>query len=140
VGPALAGLYAKLGFPIEPAWDPTAFEIEARMATAQAAADAQSSLDITAGIRNVSNKPLPYPIIQLELTDRWEKTLGTRMFEASEYLPGNSSRRAVLRPGASADITLKLVDPGPDAYGFQVDVCVPAGRGTVRCKADAVFD
>jgi predicted Zn finger-like uncharacterized protein len=140
VGEALSGLYSKLGFPIEPTWDPSAFEIEARMATAQSAQDAQGSLEIAAGIRNVSKRPLPYPIIHLQLTDRWEKALGTRMFEPSEYLPGSGSRRAVLRPGASAEVKLNLVDPGPDAYGFQVDVCVPAGRTQVRCKADAVFE
>ena len=34
---------------------------------------------------------------------------------------------------------LAIVDPGPDAYGFELDVCIPRGSGELVCAADEVF-
>ncbi len=79
------------------------------------------------------------PLIYLELTDRWEQTIGSRYFEPGEYLADRASSTRVLEPESVADIRLELLDPGPGAYGFEVDLCVEVSDQTLRCKSDRVF-
>jgi len=35
---------------------------------------------------------------------------------------------------------LTVVDPGEDAYGFQLDVCVQSGAGLLSCASERVFE
>jgi hypothetical protein len=45
----------------------------------------------------------------------------------------------MLVPGASVTAELVVVDPGPDAAGFEIDVCVDGATG-LRCDGDDVFE
>jgi len=44
----------------------------------------------------------------------------------------------MMRAGATAEAQLVVVDPGPDAYGFELDVCVQTESALI-CAADDVF-
>ena len=140
LGTALERGYAALGRPIEHRGDPQDFSIVDWAATAQSVDPATpGSLEITAGVRNESNAPLQYPLLSLELTDRWEAVIGSRVFLPEEYMGTRMSQNAMIDANATVTAHLSLVDPGPDAYGFELDVCVAAGTGLIRCKTDATF-
>jgi len=140
-GDWLARAYALAGMPIPEDADPADFAIVDWVAAAQDSADSElNRLEISTSIRNDSGKALAYPLLSLQLTDRWEKVIGARVFTPEEYLGAPLSRNARIAPGATLSAQLELVDPGPDAYGFEVDICIPVDSQNMRCKSDAVFE
>jgi len=44
-----------------------------------------------------------------------------------------------MAPGETARAQLEVVDPGPDAYGFELDVCIEAETHVLSCGSDKVF-
>jgi predicted Zn finger-like uncharacterized protein len=138
IGGVLERSYTLAGMPIAADVDPASFTIVNWVATAQsrdeAAEDTTGSLEISAGVRNTSDAPLPYPMLSLELTDRWEKTIGARVFTPDEYMGTRISNNARIRPNTTVTAQLQLLDPGPDAYGFEVDVCVAVDQQRMHCK------
>ena len=42
-----------------------------------------------------------------------------------------------MTPGERADATLDIQDPGKDAEGFEIDVCLRGADQTISCAADA---
>lgn len=129
IGSAVSAVYSGIGVPIVEAVDPENFAIVNWVATAQ-----DASLAISTGVRNTSDTALPYPMLSLELTDRWEETIGARVFTPDEYMSTRLSRNARIRPSTTVTAQLQLVDPGPDAYGFEVDICVAVSATQMRCK------
>jgi predicted Zn finger-like uncharacterized protein len=141
VGPRLQSIYTSVGRPIQPAWDPNEYNIVRWETTAEPSSDGQpDSLLFTATIANRSDSSAAYPIVQLTLTNRWQEIVGSRYFQPEEYLSAEESRPSLMPPGARAEARLALVDPGPDAYGFEVDVCVEVEEEQLSCKADRVFE
>jgi hypothetical protein len=43
----------------------------------------------------------------------------------------------MLAPGERVDATLDILDPGNDAEGFEIDVCLRGIDQKIRCAADA---
>ncbi|HMB74477.1 MAG TPA: DUF3426 domain-containing protein, partial [Gammaproteobacteria bacterium] len=141
LGTAVERLYSLTGQPIENFGDPQDFSIVEWAATAQESDAAQPGiLEITAGVRNESDAPRRYPMLSLELTDRWQTVIGARVFVPEEYLDTGVSQNALIRPNSTVTAHLSLIDPGPEAYGFEVDVCVAADAGRIRCKSDLLFE
>ena len=58
-----------------------------------------------------------------------------REFAPAEYLPGRSPPQGLLAPGARADADLSLADPGSQAVGFELDVCLQRD-GALACGND----
>jgi hypothetical protein len=96
-------------------------------------------LKITARIQNRGPARQPYPAVQLRLKDRWETAVGSRMFAPAEYLPRDTPRGRLMSPGETARAEIEVVDPGPDAYGFELDVCIEVEASLVTCGTDEVF-
>lgn len=139
VGPLVASLYARLGMPAQIPSDPTDFEIVNSSTLAHSDSRDTATLEFTASIRNRSTRPRPLPVLSLKLTDRYDNAIGVRYFEPAEYLP-TTARTGMLRPGSLAEARLVLVDPGPQAAGFEADLCVRLDATGLRCKGDIVFE
>jgi hypothetical protein len=77
--------------------------------------------------------------VLVQLKDRWETAIGSRVFAPHEYLADVPRGDALMPPGHTANAALILIDPGPDAYGFELDVCVEYDAEQLRCAADRVF-
>ena len=137
VGEIVQRAYATLGVEVVPRFDPDSYRIRDWVATAAQRDEGRSSLVIRAEIENRGTVALPQPHIHLELTDRWDTVVASRVFAPEEYLPDDRADTP-LRAGATTIAELDVVDPGPDAYGFELDVCVRANTG-VRCANDDVF-
>ena len=86
---------------------------------------------LRASIVNRATYAQPFPLLRLVLQDRFGGTLGTRDIAPADYLPGTGSH-GLLQPGERADAVIRIVDPGTEAVGFELDICLPA-QGGVRC-------
>jgi len=139
IGPAVREAYAMLGAELAPDWNLDQYELVVDWDAVTPNADGEGSFKIAARIRNKGPSALPLPHVQVELKDRWESTLGRRVFSPAEYLPQGAVVHRSMTAGQTALAELAIVDPGPQAYGFELDVCVAAQAGALRCAADEIF-
>ncbi len=139
VGTWVQDAYAKLGVRVTPHWDVHQYEILDWVATAEPNARGLGSLKITARIKNNGPQRQPYPEVQLRLKDRWEDAVGSRRFAPTEYLSRDTPRGRFMTPGETARAEIEVVDPGPDAYGFELDVCIEVEADLLTCGTDKVF-
>jgi predicted Zn finger-like uncharacterized protein len=128
-GPALAGAYDFLGLSVLAPTDLSAYEL--RQWGAASDPREANRLMLRASIVNRANYAQPLPLLRLTLQDRFGGTLGQRDVGPADYLPG-SGAPSLLAPGQRADALIRIVDPGSEAVGFELDVCLPA-QGGVRC-------
>lgn len=138
-GPWIVAAYDAIGVTLTPRWDVRQYEILDWVASAEPNARGLGSLKITARIQNRGPQRQPYPAIELRLKDRWETAVGSRVFTPAEYLPSGAPRGRLMSPGETARAEIEVVDPGPDAYGFELDVCVEVEASLVTCGNDEIF-
>jgi predicted Zn finger-like uncharacterized protein len=96
---------------------------------------ANGTLRVRASIMNAAAQLQPYPLLRVTLADRFGARVGAREFEPAEYL-GKAPAR-MLAPGERVDATLNILDPGKDAEGFEIDVCVRSAEKKIVCAGDA---
>jgi predicted Zn finger-like uncharacterized protein len=135
VGPVLKDIYSRIGWPLSPNWDLAAFEL--RQWGNAGVQDASGQLAVRASLTNRAAFAQPHPILRLELDDRFGDGIAVRDFEPAEYLKDPSEASRLLGPGASAEAELLLVDPGRDAVGYQLDVCLRESATILRCAREA---
>jgi len=132
LGPALRALYAKLGEDLSPAPSPAAYQVRQWGVTGDPGAS--GVLHVRASLLNATALLQPYPLLRVSLTDRFGARIGTRDFQAAEYL---SQPPTLLRPGERVEASIDILDPGKTAEGFDIDVCVRGPAQTLRCQGDA---
>jgi predicted Zn finger-like uncharacterized protein len=96
---------------------------------------AKGTLRVRASIMNVSAQLRPYPLLRVTLANRFGTLVAQREFEPAEYM-GQAAPR-MLSPGERIDATLDIRDPGKDAEGFEIDVCVRSPVKKILCAGDA---
>jgi len=132
-GPWILQAYAALGLSIDPPTDLAGFELRQWGATSDANQPGQ--LRLRASIVNRAAFAQPLPLLRLSLQDRFGNTIGVRDVAADDYLPGGSgSAPRLLAPQQRADAEIVFVDPGREAVGFELDVCLDGPSG-VRCAS-----
>ena len=129
----IAPIYRLLGSPVTPAWDIRGWQFEATNGSVD---EDETALTIVSRIANRSEQPLPYPLVHLSLTNRYEDVMGSRVLEPGEYLPGDLDPSRPVPPGDDFTAVLKVDDPSPDATGFKLNVCYRVQPGTVRCAIE----
>ena len=129
LGPVIAGTYAFFGLSLLSPTDLSAYELR-QWGAANDPKEANRLL-LRASIYNRATYAQPFPLLRLVLQDRFGGTLGMRDIEPADYLPG-SGAPGMLQPGDRADAEIRIVDPGVEAVGFEMDICLPADGG-VRC-------
>ncbi|HNP36344.1 MAG TPA: DUF3426 domain-containing protein [Woeseiaceae bacterium] len=90
-------------------------------------------LTIYSRIGNKSDKALPYPLISVSLTDRFEETIGSKVLEPADYLTGDFDARAMVEPGKNFSAVISVAAPSDDATGFKLNVCYRQSGGQLRC-------
>jgi hypothetical protein len=128
-GAAVARTYDFFGLSVLAPTDLTAYEL--RQWGAASDPNEANRLMLRASIVNRASYAQPYPFLRLSLQDRFGGTLGMRDIAPADYLPG-AGATGLLEPGQRADALIRIVDPGSEAVGFELDVCLPA-QGGVRC-------
>ncbi len=131
--PAVRALYARLGAPLPVPASLAGYQL--RQWGASGDATASGALRVRASILNTSAQLQPFPLLRVTLADRFGAHIGSREFEPTEYLGKPVTR--LLGPGERADATVEIQDPGKNAEGFELDVCLRGADGRLRCAGDA---
>jgi predicted Zn finger-like uncharacterized protein len=131
VGPPLRAAYDRLGLALLPNWDLGSFELRQWGNDANAAA--QGSMVVRASLKNRAAFAQPHPILRLELEDRFGSTVATRDFEPADYLKNPLQGSRLIAPGSTSEAELLLADPGPEAVGYRLDVCLRESASLLRC-------
>ncbi len=135
VGPLLKDVYSRIGWPLSPDWDLAAFEL--RQWGNGGTPEANGQLAVRASLTNRAAFAQPHPILRLELDDRFGDAIAVRDFDPADYLKNAEEASRLMGPGASAEAELLLVDPGRDAVGYQLDVCLRESATLLRCAREA---
>jgi predicted Zn finger-like uncharacterized protein len=128
----LQSLYGALGVKVQAPVNLSAYQLRQWGVTGDP--NAAGTLRVRASILNTSAQLQPYPLLRVTLANRFGTHVGARDFEPAEYLGRPTAR--LMTPGERADATLDIQDPGKDAEGFEIDVCLRAGQ-SISCAADA---
>ena len=132
IGAPLVRLYERLGEPLEPRWSLAAYDVKQW----GAASDARpGALRVRASVVNRATGAQPYPLLRVTFVDRFGGQVARRDFRPAEYLPGRAVPTQLLAAGARADADLSIVDPGTQAAGFELDVCL-ARHGVTTCGSE----
>jgi len=129
LGGSLRALYSKMGTPVAPPANLSAYQLRQWGVTGDPACD--GTLRVRASILNTAAQLEAYPLLRVTLANRFGGSIGTRDFEPSEYLGKPTAK--LLAPGERADATLDILDPGKSAEGFEIDVCLRAADRRVSC-------
>lgn len=130
----LTRAYAALNLSLLPDWNLNAYEV--RGSEAVVGATTRGALDVLARIAVVGSEPTGLPMVRVTLHDRFSKSLGSRVFTPDEYLDGISPPAQLLDPGYLIPVRVSLRDPGTDAFGYEVDVCVLYRRRGLVCQKE----
>jgi len=123
-------VYRMLGSPITPQWDIKGWQFES---TTGSTDENEAVLTVFSRLVNKSELPLPFPLVHVSLTDRWEEVIGSRVLEPNEYLAGDLDPSKPVTPGETFTAVITIASPSEDATGFKLDVCYRVSPGRVRC-------
>jgi predicted Zn finger-like uncharacterized protein len=134
LGGMLRALYSTMGAPVSPPANLTAYQLRQWGVTGEPSAE--GTLRVRASILNIAAQLEPYPLLRVTLANRFGGSIGTRDFEPFEYLGKPIAK--LLAPGERVDATMDILDPGKNAEGFEIDVCLRGGDKKISCANDAV--
>ena len=129
----LRALYAGAGAPVSSAANLSAYQLRQWGVSGDPAAD--GTLRVRASILNSAAQLEPFPLLRVTLANRFGTSIGARDFEPSEYLGKPTAR--YLNPGEQVDATMDILDPGKNAEGFEIDVCLRVADRKISCANDA---
>jgi predicted Zn finger-like uncharacterized protein len=129
----LQSVYGAIGVKVQAPVNLSAYQLRQWGVTGDP--NAAGTLRVRASILNTSAQLQPYPLLRVTLANRFGAHVGARDFEPAEYLGRPIAR--LMTPGERADATLDIQDPGKDAEGFEIDVCLRGPDQTIACAADA---
>jgi predicted Zn finger-like uncharacterized protein len=125
-------LYGAVGAPLPAPANLSAYQLRQWGVTGDP--DANGTLRLRASILNTAAQLQPYPLLRVTLADRFGKSIGRREFEPSEYVGKPTAR--LLAPGERVDASLAILDPGKNAEGFEIDVCLRGVDRKITCAND----
>jgi len=131
----IGSIYRVLGKPVTPEWNVRGWRFEATNGNVD---EEEDLLTIYSRIANKSSQALPYPLVHISLTDRWEDVIGSRVLEPNEYLAGDLDPRKPVPSDENFTAVITIESPSADATGFRLTACYRISAGRVRC-ADEHF-
>ena len=126
-------MYRAIGQPLSPDWDITGWRFEV---TDGKTDTENASLAIVSRLGNRSETPLPYPIIAVSLSDRFEEPLGSVTLGPTEYLDDNLDPRKLVEPGNSFEAKFRVSALPENATTYRLRACYRTSAGQLRCKED----
>ena len=126
-------VYRMLGQPVTPDWDVKGWQFES---TSGSTDDNEEILTVFSRLVNKSETPLPFPLVHVSLTDRWEEIIGSRVLEPNEYLAGDLDPSKPVTPGENFTAVVTIENPSDEATGFKLNVCYRVSPGRVRCAIE----
>ena len=130
---SVGSIYRVLGKPVTPAWDITGWRFEATKGSTD---ESDKVLTIYSRIGNNSAEALPYPLINVSLTDRYEDIIGSKVLEPGDYLAESLGTREHVAPGETFSAVISIEAPDANATGFKLNVCYRQPGRRLRCAID----
>jgi predicted Zn finger-like uncharacterized protein len=130
---SVGSIYRMFGKPVTPAWDVTGWRFEATKGSTD---ESDELLTIYSRIGNNSAEALPYPLINVSLTDRYEDIIGSKVLEPGDYLAESLDTREAVAPGETFGAVISIEAPNANATGFKLNVCYRQPGGRLRCAID----
>jgi hypothetical protein len=126
-------LYSRLGAPITPEWNVNGWQFE----TTSGGTDASDRiLTISASVSNRTEHALPYPLLHVGLTDRYEEIVSGELLKPEQYLELRSAE-GMVDAGERFTATVTIAPVAPDVSGYKLNVCYPLSATKVRCATGA---
>jgi predicted Zn finger-like uncharacterized protein len=146
VSKTIAPVYRAVGAPITPDWDVKGWRFEVTQGSTNAEAeDAEGLPNLTpdneiltiySRLGNQSGEPLPYPLISVALTDRFEEVIGNKVVEPADYLNAGVSAQELVQPGDTFEAVIAVAAPSEKAAGFKLNVCYRQDGDKLRCAIE----
>ncbi|MDP6695412.1 MAG: DUF3426 domain-containing protein [Gammaproteobacteria bacterium] len=131
-GGTVRSVYENLDIDTFPNWPISNYEIRGSEAVAgESGADV---LDIRTQIAAVGDNVTGLPQLRVVLRDRWSNPVAARHFTPEEYMTeGELPADGLLRPNQTISAHVSIVDPGADAQGFELELCLPRRHTGLDC-------
>ncbi len=130
---SVGSIYRLIGKPVTPAWNITGWRFEATKGSTD---ESDEVLTIYSRIGNKSREALPYPLINVSLTDRFDDIIGSKVLEPGEYLAESLDTRKPVQPGETFSAIISIEAPDVNATGFKLNVCYRQPGGQLRCAIE----
>lgn len=129
----VGSIYRLFGASLVPEWNVRGWRFEA---TSGSTDQADEILTIRSRISNQSGGELPYPLLHVALTDRFEEVIGSRVLEPADYLADGEDTSSRLAAGEEFSATITVESLSSEATGFKLNVCYREDAARLRCATE----
>lgn len=129
----VGSVYRLFGASLTPEWNVRGWRFEATSGSTDQADDV---LTIRSRISNQSGGDLPYPLLHVALTDRFEEVIGSRVLEPTDYLGDKQGVMSTVAAGQEFGATITVESVSADATGFKLNVCYREDAARLRCATE----
>jgi hypothetical protein len=133
----MSQMAARLGEPLRPNWNLAAYDVRQLGATADPG-DAHA-LRVRLSLANHGTQAQGLPLLRLTLLDRYGKAVSSGELEPAQYLPAPLRGQQFIARDQRIDTDVRVQDPSQQASSFELDVCIAAAGGGVRCAGDSAL-
>ncbi len=131
-GSVVRQFYALFDAPLFPQWSLDLYQVSGTEAVT--GRTAPEALDILANVIVGGEHPVGLPLVRVVLHDRWSNAVASRVFTPAEYLRDSGAAQNTVAPGTALPIEISVIDPGADALGYVVDICLPRRKAGLECQ------
>jgi len=130
----LERLSTAAGVPLYPNWDLSAFDVHQLGATTDVADP--RALRVRLSLANRAARAQALPLVRLSLLDRYGAVVRSSDLKAEEYLPAALRGQHFIASEQRIDTEVSVLDPTQQVSSFELDVCMAAAGGGLRCAGD----
>ncbi|HEY5019455.1 MAG TPA: DUF3426 domain-containing protein, partial [Steroidobacteraceae bacterium] len=130
----LGHTYAAIGLPLDPHWNLAAYDVRQQGALADPS-DSQI-IRVRLSLANHADRAQPLPLLRVTLLDRYGKRVAASELAPNQYWPTGVPPREFLGHDERVDSEIAIRDPSAASASFELDVCLRARTGALRCAGD----
>ncbi|MEN7342216.1 MAG: DUF3426 domain-containing protein [Pseudomonadota bacterium] len=128
-GNYLKSAYATVGLPLEERWDINSLCIQRSGSSLN-----DTSLEIETVFENRADRPVPLPVIKVDITDNFDDVIATATVAPTDYLKAGSQSKTI-NQGQRVSGLMALAYNETRADKFELSLCYRDGRSDLRCGA-----
>jgi predicted Zn finger-like uncharacterized protein len=129
----IGAAYRWFGDPLVPAWDVRGWRFES---TSGSTEGNDEVLTIRSRISNQTSGSLPYPLLHVSLTDRYEEIIGSRVLQPAEYLSEGTNTGQPVDAGDGFTAVITVSSLAREATGFKLNICYRDSPEQLRCATE----
>jgi predicted Zn finger-like uncharacterized protein len=133
----LSQIAARFGEPLRPNWNLAAYDV--RQLGAMADPGDAHVLRVRLSLANHGAQAQALPLLRLTLLDRYGKAVSSSELQPAQYLPAPLRGQQFIARDQRIDTEVRVQDPSQQASSFELDVCIAAAGGGVRCAGDGAL-